>query len=383
MGEVLKLDKAGPRAKLFHNPATTTATILTAGGLCPGTNDVIKGVVNTLALSYGVKRIYGLKYGYKGLIPESGLLPMLLDPEVVDEIHTQGGTILGSSRGPQDINTMVDTLVAMNINVLFCIGGDGTLKCAHKLAQEILRRKLPISIIGIPKTIDNDIMEVDKTFGFETAIYRTDDVISAAHNEAKGAYNGVGLIHVMGRDSGFIAVYAALANTDVNYCLIPEIKFKLEGKNGFLEHLLQRLTRKQHAVIIVSEGAGQDIFAGAEEKRDISGNVLHNNIGIYLRERIVSYAKEVGFELSMKYFDPTYLIRGVEAEGMDAVFCVLLAKNAVHAAMAGYTDMLVGLKHGEFMHVPISLATRERKKVDINGQVWKSLLAITGQPDFQ
>ncbi len=381
-GSILAMDKAGPRAKIFHNPANSIAAILTAGGLCPGINDVIKGVVNTLCQSYGVKKVYGLKYGYRGLVPDYGLLPVVLDPDVVDEIHTQGGTILGSSRGPQDINTMVDSLIAMNINILFCIGGDGTLKCAHKLAQEILHRKLPISVIGIPKTIDNDISMVDKTFGFETAIYKTDTVISAAHNEAKGAFNGVGLIHVMGRDSGFIAVAAALANTNVNYCFIPEINFALDGKNGFLEHLLQRLDRKQHAVIIVSEGAGQNFFAGAEQRKDVSGNTLHNNIGLYLKDRIVSYAKSKNFELSIKYFDPTYLIRGVEAEGTDAVFCVLLAENAVHAAMAGFTDMLVGLKHFEFTHVPIDLATRERKKVDTTGQVWKSLVAMTNQPNF-
>lgn len=382
-GEPFSFEKAGPRNKIYHNPSLITAAILTAGGLCPGINNVIKGIVETAYSSYGIKKIYGIKYGYRGLNPEFRLIPDVLTPEVVDNIQSEGGSILGSSRGPQDINTMVETLISMKISILFCVGGDGTLKCAHQIAEEINRRKLPIGIIGIPKTIDNDISFIDRTFGFETAIYAADRIITCAHNEAKGAYNGVGLVHVMGRDSGFIATFATLSNSDVNYCFIPESPFELEGKDGFLPHLLKRLERKQHAVIIIAEGAGQYFFENKSTEYDSSGNLKHNNIGIFLRDKITAYAKENNFELAIKYFDPTYLIRSIPAHGTDAVFCILLAQHAVHAAMTGCTDMIVGFCNNDFMHVPIELAVSERKKVDTKGALWRGLIEITNQPDFQ
>lgn len=235
---------------------------------------------------------------------------MLLTPDSVDSIHEDGGTVLGSSRGRQDETIMVETLKRMNIKLLFCIGGDGTLRCAHDIALEVERRGLNISVIGIPKTIDNDINYIDKTFGFETAVYATGPVISAAHNEAKGAPNGIGLIHVMGRDSGFIAAYATLANTHVNYCLIPEDPFSLyDGEHALLPSLERRLKLRKHAVIIVSEGAGQHLFKENSEKRDKSGNKLHHNIGEFLRDTITSWGKESNIDLTVKYFDPSYLIR--------------------------------------------------------------------------
>jgi 6-phosphofructokinase 1 len=376
------MTQAGPRRQIFHDPSASCAAILTAGGLCPGLNDVIKGVVDTLWSGYGVRDILGIRYGYRGLIPGSPD-PLPLDPDVVEEIHTQGGTILGSSRGPQDIGVMADTIQARGINLLFCIGGDGTLRGAHELVAELARRQLPVGVIGIPKTIDNDIGFIDRTFGFETAVYATHSIIEAAHVEAKGAYNGLSLIHVMGRDSGFIAAHAALANTDVNYCLIPEAPFRLDGADGLLAHLERRLQRKRHAVMIVAEGAGQHLFGDAGKSRDASGNVLHHHIGEYLRDRFKAMAQETGTEISLKYFDPTYLIRGIDARGSDAIFCILLAENAVHAAMAGCTDAVIGHWSDHFTQIPISLAIRERKKVDLDGPFWRSLIALSGQPDFR
>lgn len=381
-GEISAMEKAGPRNRIFHNPSETNAAILTAGGLCPGLNDVIKSLVNTLKLDYGVPNVYGIRYGYRGLVRKYGHKPLILTPDIVDEIHTEGGSILGSSRGPQDVRIMVNTLVKMKINMLFCIGGDGTLRCAHLLVEEITKNKLPISIIGVPKTIDNDISFIYRTFGFETAIYATDPVITAAHNEAKGAYNGVGLVHLMGRDSGFIATYAALANSNANYCLIPEVPFILEGHNGLLPHLCRRLKEKQHAVIVVAEGAGQHMFKDKKSARDPSGNIKKENIGIFLKDKIISYAHKNNIELSVKYFDPSYLIRSLDAKGTDAVFCILLAQNAAHAAMWGCTDMVVGHWNGEFTHVPIPLAISQRKKVNPQGPLWQSLLKMTRQPVF-
>jgi len=369
-------ESAGPRQKIFHDPAWSKAAILTAGGLCPGLNDVIKFLTRTLRQQYGVPVVYGIQYGYRGLNPEFKLEPVLLTENDVDHIHEAGGTILGSSRGRQDEKIMVDTLARMNINLLFCIGGDGTLRCAHDIVEEIRRRKLMISVIGIPKTIDNDISFIDKSFGFETAVYTSSLFITTAHNEAEGAYNGVGLIKVMGRDSGFIAAYATLSNSHVTYCLVPEKEFKLDGPDGLLLNLEQRLNERHHAVIIVAEGAGQNLFKEQSNTRDASGNLLHQDIGLLLKERINTHFKERGIPLNLKYFDPSYTIRSVAAHGTDAVFCTMLAQNAVHAAMAGRTDMVVGHWHDTFTHVPIPLATSSRKKIDLKGQLWNSVSSI-------
>ncbi len=377
-GKILAFEKAGPRGMIYHDPAWSKAAIITAGGLCPGLNDVVKGLTRTLMVRYKVPIVYGIKYGYQGLIPSYGHEPILLTPDIVDDIHESGGTILGSSRGRQDEKTMVDTLERMNINLLFCVGGDGTLRCAHDVVKEIARRRLNISVIGIPKTIDNDINFIDKTFGFETAVYATNPVIMAAHNEAKGAPNGVGLIHVMGRDSGFIAAYATLANTHINYCLVPEVEFQLnDGPQALFPSLARRLKQRKHAVIIVAEGAGQYLFEDDSAKRDKSGNKLHNNIGVFLRDEIGKWAVENNLDINVKYFDPSYMIRSLPAIGTDAVFCQLLAQCAVHAAMHGCTDMVVGHWNDCFTHVPIAMATSQRKKICPKSQLWTSVKSVT------
>lgn len=376
--EILSFKKAGPREKIFHDPKWTKAAVLTAGGLCPGLNDVIKGITLTLKNRYAVPVVYGIRYGFKGLIPSFGFEPMLLSEQTVDDIHESGGSILGSSRGQQDEKIMCETLVRRNINILFCIGGDGTLRCAHDLAAEIKKRKLSISVVCIPKTIDNDINFIDKTFGFETAVYATNDIITAAHNEAHGAYNGLGLIHVMGRDSGFIAAYASVANSHVNYCLIPEEAFSLTGgDNAVFESIVRRLEVRKHAVLIVAEGAGQELFKKEKQLKDKSGNCLKQDIGLFLKNKFAELAKERGIELNIKYFDPSYLIRSLPAHGTDAVFCLMLGQNAVHAAMSGFTDIVIGHWNDAFNYVPIAMATSERKKIDINGPLWRSVRGFT------
>lgn len=377
-GSIQSFEKAGPRAKIYHDPAWTHAAILTAGGLCPGLNYVVKGITRTLMLRYNVEVVFGIRYGYQGLDPSFKHEPVLLTPDNVDSIHESGGTVLGSSRGRQDERIMVETLKRMNIKILFCIGGDGTLRCAHDIALEIERRKLNISVICIPKTIDNDVNYTDKTFGFETAVYATNSIITSAHNEAKGAPNGIGLIQVMGRDSGFIAAYATLANTHVNYCLVPEDNFSLyDGDHALLPSLERRLRERKHAVIIVAEGAGQYLFDSESCRRDKSGNLLHNNIGTFLRDKIISWGNEIGLDLAVKYFDPSYQIRSLPAHGTDAVFCEMLAQNAVHAAMAGRTDMVIGHWNDHFTHVPISMATSSRKRIDIKSGFWDSVKSVT------
>ena len=377
--ELPSFEIAGPRKMLFFDPARSRAAVLTAGGLCPGLNEVIKFLTITLHSRYGVPEVYGVPYGYRGLNPARGLLPVKLTPENVDSIHENGGTVLGSSRGAEDPAVMVDTLLGWGVNMLFCIGGDGTARGCHAIAGEIARRRLPISVIAIPKTIDNDIGFIDSSFGVATAVLAAGRIITCAHNEAKGAYNGVGLIKVMGRDSGFIAATASLANPFVNYCLIPEDPFTLgEGPRALLPHLKRRLAVKHHAVIIVAEGAGQEFFAeGGEGARDASGNLLNKDIGVFLKSRIADYFRAEGIEVNLKYFDPGYQIRSVQAEGEDAVFCALLAQNAVHAALSGRTDVMIGHWDGSFTHVPIPLAIRSRKKVDLQSQLWQGVRNFT------
>lgn len=377
-----RFEAAGAREKIVHDPNWIRAAIVTCGGLCPGLNDVIKALVNTLHYNYGVHSIFGIRYGYRGLIPSYGIEPLVLTPDLVDTIHENGGTILGSSRGEQPTEEIVRTLHRRNINILFCIGGDGTLRGARDISECAQKWHLPISVIGVPKTIDNDVGFMDRTFGFETAVYAAAHVISNAHDEASAAYNGIGLVRLMGRDSGFLAAYACLANSVVNFCLIPEMKIELEGPRGLLPAIKNRLGPKDHAVIVVAEGAGQDLFDNDTSGRDASGNKIHQDIGLLLKQKIKDYLLAEGVDHSVKYFDPSYIVRSVPARGTDAVFCLHLAENAVHAAMAGRTNMVVGCWCGKFTHVPIRLATKERRRIVTDGQLWQSVLATTRQQRY-
>ena len=379
LGHEPTFERAGPHSRIFHDPSWTRVGILTAGGLCPGLNNVIKGLVEILTFDYGVKTIYGIRFGYAGLSPRFGYQPLMLDPDTVDTIHEHGGTILGSSRGQQPTDEMVDTLVRMNINVLFCIGGDGSLRCARDIAEECARRKLMISVVGVPKTIDNDLQFVGPSFGFETAVAEATNVIRNAHVEAKGTFNGIGLVKLMGRDSGFITAYAAMANPVVNFCLIPEMDFTLDGPGGLLAALERRFTSgKTHTVVVVAEGAGQNLISG-EAGRDASGNVLKKDIGEFLKARIAAHFKEKGVVASVKYFDPSYMIRSVPARGTDAIRCYMLARNAVHAAMSGRTNCVVGSVGYWYTLVPIKLATIERQKVSLSSDLWRSVVDATSQ----
>jgi 6-phosphofructokinase 1 len=379
LGHLPTFEKAGPKERIFHDPRWTRVGIVTAGGLCPGLNTVIKGLVEILKFDYGVTNVFGIRYGYAGLNPKCGHEPLMLDADTVDTIHEAGGTILGSSRGQQPSDVMVDTLVRMNINILFCIGGDGSLRCASDIAAEVTRRGLKISVVGIPKTVDNDLMFVGRSFGFESAVAQAAEVIRNAHVEAKGTPHGIGLVKLMGRDSGFIAAAATIANPVVNFCLVPEVKFELGGPSGLLAALERRFAAgKSHAVIVVAEGAGQELLEGAEE-RDASGNVLKKDIGEFLKRKITDHFKGKGLDSSVKYIDPSYMVRSCPARGTDAIRCYELARAAVHAAMAGRTDCVVGSVGDSCSLVPIALATIERQKLDTDSQAWRSVLDATGQ----
>jgi 6-phosphofructokinase 1 len=378
------LEIAGPNKKIFHSPAQTRVAIVTCGGLCPGLNNVIKGLVEVLNYDYGVKMIFGIRYGYKGLNPRNGLSTVKLTADKVDEIHMYGGTILGSSRGNQDPKIMVDTLqMHLNVNVLFCVGGDGTLRGAQEIAKEITDRKASISVVCIPKTIDNDLNLIDRTFGFETCVQSAADIIRNAHVEANGIPNGLGLVKVMGRDSGFIAAHASLASSVTNFCIVPEIPFMLEGPNGLFKALERRYfkQRKEHAVLVVAEGAGQYLFDKHIEK-DASGNILKQDIGHFLVKKITKHFEDNDREINIKYIDPSYIIRSIPANSSDAIFCFQLAENAVHAAMAGKTNLVIGSFRGTFVLVPLEFVISERKKIDTESALWHAVLGSTRQNDY-
>jgi 6-phosphofructokinase 1 len=377
---VPSFEPAGPRAQIFFEPRHFTAGILTCGGLCPGLNNVVRSIVLCLWYAYGVRRILGFRYGYAGLAAPSVHEPLALVPPLVEQLHLHGGTLLGSSRGHQDIGAMVDTLVRLGVSTLFVIGGDGGLRGASAIAAEITTRRLPIGVIGVPKTIDNDLEWTWRTFGFDTAVMAATSALQSAHNEARAAWDGVGLVKLMGRHSGFIAAHATLASGDVNFCLVPEVPFALRGAGGFLAALERRLDEKHHAVVVVAEGAGQEILADAgEPQRDASGNVKLKDIGVYLRDGIARHFTERGRNVPIRYIDPSYMIRSLPASSFDAQLCLVLGQHAVHAAMAGRTDMLVGTWNQRFTHVPIPLAVAHRKQLDPEGEAWQRVLEMTGQ----
>ena len=376
-------EKAGPRKRMFFEPNNTKAAIITCGGLCPGINDVIRAIVRELYFGYGVHSILGIPYGYNGLINLHKYKPIPLNPEFVDNIHTLGGTVLGSSRGGGDkVKEMVDNLEFLEVNILFTIGGDGTLKGAHGLIEEIERRGLKISVVGIPKTIDNDISYIQSSFGFETAFSLATDAITCASIEADNAPMGIGLVKLMGRHSGFIATNATLAMNDVNFVFVPEVPFKMDGPDGFLFALEKRLLARDHAVICMAEGAGQDILVAdaANQETDASNNVKLEDVGLWMKNRIVEYFKSRDLEVNLKYIDPSYMIRSAPACPNDSIYCLLLGQNAVHAAMAGKTDLIIGRWNNIYTHVPITLATSKRKFLNPNSVFWRNLMSATRQP---
>ncbi len=372
-------ERAGPRSNIFFDPSKLRCALVTCGGLCPGLNDIIRSIVLELHWGYGVRCIYGIRYGLQGFVPKYGHNVIDLTPDEVSNIHERGGSVLGSSRGPQDVDEIVDCLERMNVGILFMIGGDGTLMAATRIAAAIQQRNLKISVVGVPKTIDNDIYLVSRSFGFETAVDVATRAITSAHNEAAGYPNGIGLLKLMGRHSGFIAATATLAQQDVNFVLIPEVDFDLDGPNGLLSAIEKRLADRGHAVIVAAEGAGQKFFDDEKTERDASGNIKLKDIGLYLKEAIISYFEAKNTGITIKYIDPSYMIRSLPANANDRVFCNFLGRNAVHAGMAGKTNLLIGNWNNFFVHVPMQTVAGKRKQINPRGTLWRSTLEATGQ----
>ncbi len=378
--EELLFELAGPRAKLFFDPKKTRAGIVTCGGLCPGLNNVIRSIFMELYYIYGVKDVLGFRGGYVGLDPARGMEPVALTCEFVDNIHKEGGTVLDTSRGPVDTAIAVDNLIRRGVDILFTIGGDGTQRGGNDLFQEARRRGHALSVIGIPKTIDNDVAFVSRTFGYLSAVEEAKKVIERAHTEAHSVHNGIALVKLMGRHAGFIAAGATLAAQDVNFTLIPEVAFRLEGEGGLLVALKKRIQKRAHAVVVAAEGAGQDLLEASGRERDASGNVRLKDIGPFLRDRIEVYFADEKIPAVMRYFDPSYLIRSRAVNAEDAILCDLFARNAVHAAMAGKTGLVIGLLHDKFIHVPIEMLAQQKKRLDPESDEWRAVLATTGQP---
>jgi 6-phosphofructokinase 1 len=373
----LLFELAGAREHLFFNPSETRAGIVTSGGLCPGLNDVVRSLFLEMHHAYGVRDVLGFRWGYQGLDPEHGAEPLVLTHEMVDRIHLQAGTILGTSRGPVDKARAVENLIRRRVNILFTIGGDGTQRGAREFFEEAKRQGHALSVVGIPKTIDNDIPFVARSFGFLTAVEEATKVLQRAHTEARSVQNGIALVKLMGRHAGFLTAEATVASQEVNFTLIPEVPFRLEG---FLKALEQRIVKRGHAVIAVAEGAGQELLGNTGKERDPSGNVRLRDIGLFLREKIEEWFKARNIPFVMRYFDPSYIVRSSPANAEDAVLCDAFARHAAHAAMAGKTGVVIGYLHDLFIHVPIELLATQQKRLDHDSPIWSAVLSATGQP---
>ncbi|KAI3756003.1 hypothetical protein L1987_55815 [Smallanthus sonchifolius] len=376
--------RAGPRQRVYFAPDEVHAAIVTCGGLCPGLNTVIREIVCALYHMYGVTRVLGIDGGYRGFYSKN---TVTLTPKVVNDIHKRGGTIIGTSRGGHDKPKIVDSIQDRGINQVYIIGGDGTQKGAAVIYQEVRKRGLKAVVAGIPKTIDNDIPVIDKSFGFDTAVEEAQRAINAAHVEAESAENGIGVVKLMGRYSGFIAMYATLASRDVDLCLIPESPFYLEGEGGLLEYVEKRLKDNGHMVIVVAEGAGQELLAADNLKtstaKDASGNKLLQDVGLWISDKIKAhFAKIPSMPITLKYIDPTYMIRAVPSNASDNVYCTLLAQSCVHGVMAGYTGFTSGLVNGRQTYIPFNRITEKQNNVVITDRMWARLLSSTNQPSF-
>ncbi|OMO64670.1 hypothetical protein COLO4_31954 [Corchorus olitorius] len=385
-GKYLAYHRAGPRNQIFFDPCTTKAAIVTCGGLCPGMNTVIRELVVGLWDLYGVRQIYGIQAGYRGFYSHHPG-PLHLNPNLVHNWHKRGGTALETSRGGFDLARIVDAIQHHGFDQVYIIGGDGTMRGAVKIFEETRRRKLRVGIAGIPKTVDNDVGIIDRSFGFQTAVEMAQQAIHAAHVEAESAVNGIGLVKLMGRSTGHIALHATLSSRDVDCCLIPETEFYLQGRGGLLEFLEQRLKDKGHAVVVVAEGAGQNLIPRSDaqkQQRDESGNLVFLDVGAWLKSELQQWwARDHPQELfTVKYIDPTYMIRAVPANATDNLYCTLLAHSAIHGVMAGYTGFVSGPINGNYAYIPLTDVAQAKNQVNTNDHKWAWVRSVTNQPDF-
>lgn len=377
----LEFIKGGPRSQIYFSPKKVVAAIVTCGGLCPGLNVVIREITYTLWQNYGVSKIYGIQYGYRGFYTYNWIE---LTPQTTKHIHKLGGTILGSSRGGFDIKKIMARIKSKGVNQIYIIGGDGTLRGASAIHDYVKQKKLEISVISLPKTIDNDIPIIDRSFGYQTSVEEALKAINSAETEAMSAEYGIGLVKLMGRAAGHIALEACLSQRSVNVLLIPEIKFELYGPKGFLEYVYRRLLNKHHCVIVVAEGASEAVLDAdfPDLGVDPSGNKILPDIGTFIKSKIVKYCADKGLESTLKYIDPTYMIRTTASNAFDTQICAQLAYNSVHGAMSGFSGFCTGLVHNRCCYIPIDMLKQGNRRIKPKSRKWQRLLAATGQPSF-
>jgi len=375
--------RAGPRKELHFDPKMTHAAIVTCGGLCPGLNDVVRAVVNTFHSAYGIGgKVWGVQGGFRGFWDFDNYLPVELTPKLVANIHHEGGTVLGSSRGGFDLEKILDFLESKKVSCLFVIGGDGTHRGAFRIHEGCMEKGLNVAVAGIPKTIDNDVDYIDRSFGFESAVEAAQVAILSAKTEAIcNMPNGVGIVKLMGRSAGYIAAHATMASGDVDLCLVPEVPIVLKGEKGCLPHIMRRVKEQGYALIVVAEGAGEDLL-GTSAETDASGNKKLPPIGTFIKSQIEEFFKEHGKVATVKYIDPSYIIRSVPANAQDSLYCMQLGQNAVHGAMAGFTGFSVGLCSNRMVFLPIpELVSTSPRSMDPHGRTWERILALTRQPN--
>ena len=371
--ELPAFNPGGPREKLYFEPSTVTAAIVTCGGLCPGLNNVVRALVLQLANAYGVKSILGFRNGYSGLTDTSA--PLALTPELVRDIHNRGGTILGTSRGGQEPAAMVDTLARHRVDMLFVIGGDGSLRGAQKIAA-----KPPPATAARRGGHPEDHRQRHSVDRPELRL--PDRVRPRRRVDPRRAHRG--RVHRRRRGTGQADGPAQRLHRLLCDTRQPRSRLRPDPRSLLPARQLPALpAQARRSAGARSRGRRRGRRAGAvprSAETDASGNARLGDIGALLRERVTAHFAQHGTPLSLRYVDPGYAIRSVPANAFDAVYCARLAQAAVHAGMAGFTSMVVARWHGRFIHLPIALATATRNQVDPHGDLWMSVLEATGQP---
>ena len=328
--------------------------VLTGGGDCPGLNAVIRGVVKKSAGNN--VEIIGIKNGWKGLVDNESVE---LGLESVSGILPKGGTILGTSRTnpykrPDDLARVIENYKKMKLDALIAIGGEDTLGVANKLSKE----GKGINVVGVPKTIDNDLNATDVTFGFDTAVNIATEAIDRLHTTAE-SHHRIMVVEVMGRHAGWIAIHSGIA-AGADVILIPELKMDLEEICASLKR--RHAKGKGFSIVVVAEGAtfkeGQVITQ--EEKLDSFGHVRLGGIGERLAAEIES---RTGFETRVTVLG--HIQRGGTPSAFDRVLATRFGVKAMELVLNKKFGYMASLKGTEIVEVPIKEAVGTLKTVDM------------------
>jgi 6-phosphofructokinase 1 len=325
--------------------------VLTGGGDCPGLNPVIRAVTRR-AIRAGIT-VIGLRNGWMGLIT-GDTVPLTL--ETVSGILHRGGTILGTSRTnpykkPEDVVKLKETVKTLGLDAIIAIGGEDTLGVATKLVKD------GIHVVGVPKTIDNDLSQTDVTFGFDTAVNIVMEALDRLHTTAE-SHHRIMVAEVMGRHAGWIAVHAGIAG-GADVILIPEEPIDIDAVCETIKHRHAR--GKDFSIVVVAEGAK---FAKAaditvSEKLDEFGHVRLGGIGDQLGKMI---EQRTGYETRVTVLG--HIQRGGSPTAFDRVLGTRFGVKAVELVLAGQFGKMVSLQGNAIVAVPIEEATGKLKTVD-------------------